>query len=292
MTGLRMVRCVVLVAIALGVFRALCYPAGPFAWGVTFESLAALAYALSLPLCWKIAADFDRRSLMGIAWRLMAASAAVAILRHAFEVLIWLTGWLKTDYRTIVSLRQIPIVASLVLLSAALACMWMSFHRVGLRPRWRVPDGMVILLILAFVPDVFLHRASLADANSVWPLFRHMQSASPFLLAIPAVLTIPLYRICQDMGGGLLAHSLRSLVVFLVVRVAALWISVVPQPAGPVRLAGLVAAFITPWFFLLAVAERWQFTVSTMDLARRYEADGDFEILTLTAASATARKIH
>src|SRR5262249_13534948 len=121
--------------------------------------------------------------------------------------------------------------------------------------------------------------------------FRYMQWASPFLLAVPALLTIPLYRICQDMGGGLLAHSIRSLVVFLVVRVAALWISVLPQPADPIRLAGLVAAFITPWFFLLAVAERWQFTVSTMDLEKRYEADSEFEILALTESSGAGRKI-
>src|SRR5882672_8189635 len=82
------------------------------------EPLDVLAYAIALSFCMKILADCRVHSTMRIAWILMAASMAVAIVRHGYEWTLIVTGLNRTPLlTTVVSLRQIPIVLSLLLLT-------------------------------------------------------------------------------------------------------------------------------------------------------------------------------
>lgn len=73
------------------------------------------------------------------------------------------------------------------------------------------------------------------------------------------ILGLALHRISVEMGGGQLAASLRYLVAFLMVRLAAL----------------------VNRLFVLGVHHRWQLTVADGRLADRYEANPEEEIQTL-----------
>jgi hypothetical protein len=64
------------------------------------EPLDILAYAVALYFCIKILADYRAHSTMRIAWILMSASMAVAMLRHGYEWSMLLAGWNRTSLLT------------------------------------------------------------------------------------------------------------------------------------------------------------------------------------------------
>jgi hypothetical protein len=107
--------------------------------------------------------------------------------------------------------------------------------------------------IVAFVPLTLSVRENLADARSAYPLIRHLQSASPILLAAPALVGIVLHRIRQEMGGGQLATSLRFMLAFLVVRLAVLLVGNLPirDEFPSLLIATQAASWAAPWLFPL-----------------------------------------
>ncbi len=252
---------------------------------LSLHLLTAFAYAWSTPLCVKIANDYRERSTMRLAWRLIAASAAIAVIRHLFESLAVAAGWIDTRLTTLVSLRQIPIVVSLILLTAGLVAVWSSFTSIGMGLRFRRADALFIAIILAFVPSILSLRDEMFDRQSVYPIIRHLQVASPMLLAAPALVSLVLHRITQEMGGGPLATSLRCLVAFLVMRLLALFLGL--SPGIPVfTVASRTVWWAAAWLFALAVFHRWQVTLAASELADRYEADPDAELAGVTHALA------
>jgi FtsH-binding integral membrane protein len=150
------------------------------------------------------------------------------------------------------SLRQIPIAVSLILLTAALVAMWSSFTSIGLGLRFRRSDALLLIVILALVPSIFSLRENMNDARSVYPLIRHLQSSSPLLLAAPALVALVLHRISQEMGSGQLAISLRFLVASLVLRLLALMVAVSPALASIKAVAAISSAvfFAAPFMFV------------------------------------------
>lgn len=252
---------------------------------------ALIAYLASAHLCRKIASDHGQGTRMRLAWRLITASAAVAVVRHLFEWLVLATGWVDTRLTTLVSLRQIPIVVSLVLLTAGLAAMWSSFAAVGLGVRFRASDGLLLVAILAFVPAILSLREGMHDAQSAYTVIRRLQAASPILLAAPAALSVVLHRIRQEMGGGRLATSLRYLAAFLVMRLVSLWLGLLPE-AGPATVLSRTLWWAAPWLFVLAVWHRWQVTVSAAELAARYETDPDAELAGVSRDLALGSRGH
>ena len=131
------------------------------------EPLDILAYAVAFYFCLKILGDYRAHSTMRFAWILMAASIAVAMLRHGYEWSMLLAGWNRTSLLTsVVSLRQIPIALALILLTAALVAMWSSFASIGLGLRFRRSDALFLIVILALVPSIFSLRDNMNDARS------------------------------------------------------------------------------------------------------------------------------
>jgi hypothetical protein len=242
---------------------------------------AAAAYLNAAYVCRKITEDHREGTRMRLAWGLITASAGMAVLRHFFEWLVLVTGWIDTRLTTLVSLRQIPIVLSLVLLTAGLVAMWSSFAAVGMGVRFRLSDGALLAGILAFVPAVLSLREGMHDARSAYAWIRSLQAASPVLLAAPALVAVVLHRIRQEMGGGEMSASMRYLAAFLVVRLVSLWLGLLPDaPAATVLSRTLWWA--APWLFLLAVWRRWQVTVFAAQLAERYEEDPEAELRGVT----------
>jgi hypothetical protein len=242
---------------------------------------AAAAYLNAAYLCHNITADHREGTRMHRAWGLITASAGVAVLRHFFEWLVLATGWIDTHFTTLVSLRQIPIVLSLVLLTAGLVAMWSSFAAVGMGVQFRLSDGVLLAGILAFVPAILSLREGMHDARSAYAWVRYLQAASPVLLAAPALVAVVLHRIRQEMGGGEMSASMRYLAAFLVVRLVSLWLGLLAGvPAATVLSRTLWWA--APWLFLLAVWRRWQVTVFAAQLAERYEKDPEAELAGVT----------
>ncbi len=241
------------------------------------HGLTGLCYAGATRYCLKIAGDYLDSSPMKLAWRLIAAHAAFAFLRHAYECLAVVTGWMTAYPITLVTLRQIPLVISLILLAAGLIALWSSFAAIGIGLRFHVADYFLLGLILALVPLILSQQQGMVDSHSAYSFVRRLQSASPGLLAVPAAVSLVLHRISREIGGGQLAQSLRLLALFLLMRMLSLFLSLFPD--WPIlTVASRTTFWATPWMFLLAVFYRWQLTVSASELARRYEVDPEREL--------------
>ena len=238
------------------------------------------AYAVALYFLLQILKDHPTGSTMRLAWLMMTWSAVLSIVRHGFELTSGVAGWTVTMPTTLVSLRQIPIVLALVFLTAGLVAMWSSFASIGMGLRFRWTDLIWVAVILAMVPFVISSRENMADARSAYPLIRGLQSLSPILLAVPALLAVALHRIRQEMGGGQLATALRLLVAFLVLRLVALLVGTSGLRSDFPWLAALTQAggWAAPWLFTLAAVQRWRLTISANELERRYESDPHREI--------------
>lgn len=241
----------------------------------------AAAYALALVLCLKIQADYPADTRMRLAWRWIAASCGFAVLRYVFEWVV--INWRDAMNPTQVSLRQIPIALTLILLTAGLAAMWTSFTAIGLGNRFRRLDLLSFAATVACVPFVFSLREGMADARSGYAFIRYLQSASPVLLAAPALAALALHRISHEMGEGRLADSLRLLAVSLVLRLVSLWIgsSAMSREASFYALA-LAAHSAASWIFAQAIFQRWSLTVQAARLAEQYRRDPEREIAELS----------
>lgn len=244
------------------------------------HGITALCYAGATWVCLKIAADYPDSSAMKLAWRLIAAHSVFAMMRHGYESLSVMTGWMTSLPTTITTLRQIPIVISLILLSAGLIALWSSFTAIGIGLRFRMADYLLLGLILALVPLILSQQQEMVDSRSAYSFIRRLQAASPGLLAVPAAVSLILHRISQEIGGGQLAFSLRLLAVFLLMRMLSLFLSLFPD--WPVlTVASRTTFWVTPWMFLLAVYYRWRLTVAATELAQRYESDPERELSVL-----------
>jgi hypothetical protein len=245
---------------------------------VLYQWIAATAYGFAAHYAFKIAGDHRGPSTMRTAWLLIALGGLGEVVRHSFECLAFGLGWTEigaSETNALVSLRQIPMVLALVLLLAGLIAMWSSFTAIGLGVRWRRKDALIILAVLVFISLIMPLRDSLSDAQSVYPLITHIQSANPPLIAAAAVIGLVLYRISTEMQGGQLAASLSCMVAYLMARLVAMLLNLSPNLRGV--LAFDVVARVTWWsvplLFLLAVVYRWRLTLSAIELADRYERD-------------------
>lgn len=251
------------------------------------QLLYTAAYAVALWLCLRVLSDHTVGSTMRLAWMMMAWSSVFSVIRHTFEFGARAAGWEATRLHTIVSLRQIPIVLALVCLTAGLIAMWASFAALGMGVRFQWMDLVWAALILAFVPLIINSHENMQDAHSAWPLIRYLQSASPVLLAVPALLGVVLHRIRQEIGGGQLAVVFRLFIAFLLLRLVALSASVTAiRIELPVLAAiGEASGAAAVWLFPMAALKRWQMTVAASELARRYESNPGAELEQLASRS-------
>jgi hypothetical protein len=241
----------------------------------------AAAYALALYLCFRIQADYPADSRMRLAWRLIAASCAFAVIRYVID---WIAVcWWSAMDMTLVSLRQIPIALTLILLTGGLVAMWTSFAAIGLGSRFRRLDLLGFAATTACVPFIFSLREGMADAQSGYAFIRYIQAASPILLAAPALAALALHRISHEMGQGTLAVSLRLLAVSLVLRLVSLWIGSSVMGRRPLLYAlALAAHSAASWIFVQAIFQRWSLTVQAARLTERYQYDPEGEIAELS----------
>jgi hypothetical protein len=277
----------------LGLGLCLAVAAGVTIWScwdpelVVVAQVAQLAPVLfaniqSTRLGWLIAGEyageFERHTPMRLAWNLIAAGSLANAGRVGFELAFQVTGRTNSAVTIALGLRQILIVASLVLLSGGLAAMWSAFTSLRLGVRLRGVDWALIGFVLLLVPPVVLTRQRMNDAGSPLEMVRYMQFASPFLLAVPASLGLVLYRISREMGEGLMSLTLRFLAAFFALRLLVLAGRALPDHTSPVGM--LVVATVPPllvitahWSCLLGLVYRRRLSHTTTDLIERYQGD-------------------
>lgn len=258
-----------------------------------YGPLYIVANAIAFHYCRKICSDHRDPSTMHLAWLLMAASCAMAIVRHTFEWTIYQKGWTDIPKMTsVVSLRQIPTVLAMVFMTAGLVAMWSSFAAVGLGMRFRWRDAILPLIIVALTAADLSHRQNMWDARSDYQLMGYLQMLSPVSLALPALLGLVLQRISQEMRGGQFADFLRYLVWSLLLRLASLLTTFSPdlRDVRVIAIAGTAAFWAAPWLFALAVMLRWRITESLSVMAELYERDPEEEFAKLVTPPAPAKK--
>ena len=217
------------------------------------ETIKLMAYLAALAYCWRIRADHPHPARMRRAWTWLAASSALSILRHAFELIGFLAAW-ELDR---MSWRQILIVLALLTLTAGLLELAGAFRAVGLGLHWHRLDWLWLAAIVLLAVPVVLNRERLGDASSPVAAMRYLQYLSSLLLAVPAALALGLHRISVEMTGGKWATALQWMVAFLLARLVCLcFLTAVPGSWLPITLLGWAA----PWMFVLAAAERWNVT--------------------------------
>jgi len=252
----------------------------------SYEPLYLIANAIALYYCRRICADLRSPSTMRTAWLLIGASCAAALVRHAFEWTTLLLGWQDSPLATsIVSLRQIPTVLAMVLLTAGLVFMWSSFAAIGLGLRFRGRDAVLPMIIVGLMIAVIPHRQELWDDRSIYQIIRYLQWSSPVTLALPALIGLVLQRISEEMDGGQFAGSLRFLVWSLLFRLASLFTTFTPalQGISVLTIAGTAAFWAAPWLFALAVVRRWGITESLHEMNELYEKNPTEELAKLAA---------
>ncbi len=241
-----------------------------------YEPIYLVASAMALYFGKRISSDHHAGSTMRLAWLLVAASCCVAIVRHAFEWVTFLMGWHRTARLiTVVSLRQIPTVLAMMLLTAGLIVMWSSFAAIGLGMRFQRRELVLPLVIMALLAAVLPYRGELSDDRSAYPLMRYLQWSSPVVLALPALIGLVLQHISREMGRSQFADFLRYLVLSLLSRLASLLITFAPPLKGVplLAIAGTAAFWAAPWLFVLALVHRWRMTESLSELADIYARD-------------------
>lgn len=223
---------------------------------------STLAWLISTILGYRIAREYERGSWMRAAWLLLSASSALSVFRFGVEA-VAMAG--PASWLSLREWRQLPITLSLALLAAGLVAMLRSFATLGLGFAASRTDYVLLLAVIAMAPTVVWFRAELADAQSSSLLIRYLQYLNPVIMAAPAAVSIPLYRISRQMGGGRLATSLHILMLAIVLRIL-LHVRIVPALAALPAVVTLHSALWpnTNWLFALAVVYRWRLATNAM----------------------------
>ncbi len=263
---------------ATALYAAACSMAGHWQWitpaeGERYWSVVvagtAVASLIGCVLCCRIAREYERHSWMRIAWLLLAAYSAVSCLRFGMEA-VAMAG--PHAWHSVREWRQLPLTISLALLAAGLLAMLRSFATLGLGFSASRSDYFLLLAVVAMAPTVLWFRYELADAQSTYPLIRYLQYLNPVIMVAPAAVSIPLYRVSRQMGGGALATSLHIMMLSIVLRIV-LHVRIVPALAAlPVVVT--LHSMLSPntvWLFTLAVVYRWRLTEDALQASEAFE---------------------
>ncbi len=263
---------------ATAVYAAACSMAGHWSWitGAERERFwsvvvagSAAASLISSILCYRIAGEYEQRSWMRIAWLLLAAYSAVSCFRFGMEAAAMAgpPGWYCVR-----EWRQLPLTISLALLAAGLLAMLRSFATLGLGFSASRADYFLLLAVIAMAPTVLWFRDELADAQSSYLLIRYLQYLNPVIMAAPAAVSIPLYRVSRQMGGGMLATSLHIMMLSIVLRIV-LHVRIIPA-LGALPAVVTLHSMLSPntnWLFALAVVYRWRLTQDALQSSESFE---------------------
>jgi hypothetical protein len=223
--------------------------------------------------------------LLRIGWLAMAANAGIFILRPLVETSLWnqiVPGYSRSPLQGFL-LHLLIIPANCFFLCGVLA-MWKAYSGIGLGFRIRGRDYAAMAAILALMFALMFYREHLTEAQSPILASRLLQPFGLALLSICAAMSLVLYRISMQMGGGRLAVALRWLTAFALLRaslvlIRSLKLEFVPDSIWPgvyVNYVIEIGWLMVPWTFALAAVCRAEITVTAArELKERRAARGE-----------------
>lgn len=180
---------------------------------------SCLAFSLACLLNLEVAREYRNTPWLHVAWRALAANAAVSCGRMVLESnlldLLW-PGYKRSPLAGL--LQHLAIVPANSFLLVGLLAMWWGYRQVGLGFNIKRRDYLLIAAILGLMLTVLFFRAGLTEANSPYLTARYLQRIGLVLLSLTAALSVVLYRLAVQMGGGKLALALQWLTVYVLCR--------------------------------------------------------------------------
>jgi hypothetical protein len=168
--------------------------------------------------------------------------------------------------------------------------MWRSFTALGLGVRFRWFDWALMVGVLVFVPLISSSPVEMRDTHSAYAFIRFLQFASPYCLALVALIAVILYRTTMDLGVGQLGFSLRFLLASVLLRLLTMSFGVWPPISEHYLIDTVSRSCFTAshWIFLLGMGYRWLLTVSNSEMLSRYERDPEGEVAELSRVVTSA----
>ena len=209
--------------------------------------------------------------LLRVAWLAMAANAGIFILRPLVETSLWnqiAPGYSQSPLQGFL-LHLLIIPANCFFLAGVLA-MWKTYSGIGLGFRIQGRDFAAMAAILALMFALMFYREHLTESQSPILTSRLLQPFGLALLSICAAMSLVLYRISMQMGGGRLAVALRWLTAFALLRASLVLLRSLKLEFGPdsfwpaqhVNYLIEIGWLVVPWTFALAAVCRAEMTIT------------------------------
>jgi len=235
---------------------------------------SALAYLLALALCLQISNEYEKRSWMRLGWLALGAMAAISAARYLFDNSLPHRFWPELATPPVLGVtREVFLVAEFLCLLAGVVAIWMAFHALGLGLRLLKRDQLLMLVTLVMMGVLIYERDSLSEHQSNSPLAVGLQLASHIILVLAAVCSVPLHRLCVQMGGGRMAHFMRMITAYALLRSGAIFVGMIVLGNGGGGWLGLAATLAwrsTPWVFALAAVVRYGMVAAVEREAARH----------------------
>ena len=252
---------------------------------MTISGLAAYGIALLLSL--EVAAEYRRAPWARAAWLLLAASAAISLLKRSAGTPF--LDFVDAGYRT-GPLRglvdNLMVVPANLCLFAGLLALWWAIHRIGLGFFIRRRDWAVMLCVAALFLTLLIYREDLSQGQSPYLLSRILQPVGLGLLGLASAFGVVLHRYALQMGDGRLAAVMRWLMIYVLLRGAVVMARWLLCPAQPLALDS--TSNLNEWTFELL----WQIVHWTMAMAAACRAqltvNAEEELNRLRAAKSAA----
>jgi hypothetical protein len=169
--------------------------------------------ALGAIFCLQIAREYPRRSMLQVAWLLLAGFALCALARHLIE------GASLDGIAYMHAYRHLTILVSLLLLLSGMLVMARAFFETGLGFSITRLDGVAVAAIFAVLTVILVMHEHLSEARFPLPASRYLQLAAQVVIAAAAAVSVVLHRFSVQMGGGKLAITMRLIIAHITIRV-------------------------------------------------------------------------
>ncbi len=243
---------------------------------------AVAAYSVALVMTFKIAREHRQQKWLRIAWLAMAANAGIFILRPLVETSLWnqiTPGYSQSPLQGF--LLHILIIPANCFFLAGVFAMWKAYSGIGLGFRIPRRDYAAMAAILGLMFALMFYREHLTESQSPILASRLLQPFGLALLSICAAMSLVLYRISMQMGGGRLAVALRWLTAFALLRaslvlIRSLKLEFVPDTfwlGNYVNFLIEIGWMVVPWTFALGAVCRAELTITAAKELRARRAE-------------------
>lgn len=180
---------------------------------------SCLAFSVAFVLNLDVAAEYRNTRWLRVAWLALAANAAISAVRMVVESNLLNLFWSGYKGSPLAGLLQhLAIVPGNCFLLVGLLAMGYAYHEVGLGFTVKRGDCALISAILGLMLALLVFREGLTEARSPYVFSRYLQQTGLIVLSLTAALSVVLYRMAVQMGGGKLALALQWLTVYVLVR--------------------------------------------------------------------------